>query len=367
MRNRADLPAGPTVLGPSGSDQVRSKENQRVNRTTGRVTIFDVAESAGVSYSTVSRVVNDHPNIAPETRQRVETAMKELGYVADLRARSLAGGATNVLGLLVSDVASSYISQVIRGVDHEVSSTGYDLMLCTTHQRRKRESEYVSRLINGMVDGLLVVIPTELSDYIEELESRNFPHVLLDHIGPTDKTSTVKVDNVDGVTQVLDHLRSSGHTRIGFITGRLHSGSAAVERLAAYESWCAIHSLPPDVFEGDWERPSGYAGAMHLLSRDEPPTAIVASNDEAAFGVIQYAKEHGIDIPGQLAVTGFDDVPEAALSSPGLTTVHQPLDQIGRIGIRLLIEELRDPSTPAQTIQMETELVVRESSGGSSR
>src|SRR5262245_37738140 len=147
----------------------------------GRPTIFDVARVSGVSYSTVSRVVNGHDHIRDETRQRVQAAMAELGYVAHVSARTLATGRSRMVGLLVQEVESPFFLGVIRGVDQQVASSGYDFLLCTTHDRREKEAEYVARLSHGMVDGLMIILPRGLPDYVEQLRADAFPFVLIDH------------------------------------------------------------------------------------------------------------------------------------------------------------------------------------------
>ena len=160
----------------------------------GKVTIFDVAREAGVSYSTVSRVVNGFEHVKPETRARVQAAMQKLGYVANLKARSLAGGRSQVIGVLVYDFESSYQIQVIKGIDTAVTDLDYDMMLFTTHSRKRKESDYVAKLSQGIVDGLLVILPVGLDAYIKDLNKMSFPFVVIDHRGADDApVSTVNV------------------------------------------------------------------------------------------------------------------------------------------------------------------------------
>ena len=198
-----------------------------------RPTIFDVADSAGVSYATVSRVVNGHPSVRESTRQRVQEAMLELGYVAHVTARALASGRTKTVGLLAQEIDNPFFSIVIKGIDHEVSAADYDLLLCTTHNRRQKEAEYVARLSHGMVDGLLIVLPTGLPEYVAQLRHERFPFVLVDHDSEAPGCTTVNAANRPGTRAGIAYLIGLGHRRIGFITGRQDVG-ATYQRLAGY-------------------------------------------------------------------------------------------------------------------------------------
>ena len=155
----------------------------RTSRSSGNVTIIDVAQAAGVSYATVSRVLNNDPHVAPDTRDRVIRSVTRLGYTVNQQARTLAGGRSHVVGLLVPDLGTGYIGEIIRGIDEELSAAQYDLMLYTTHRRKTKESVYVSSLTQGMSDGLLLVLPRDPAEYLTSLRQRHFPYVLIDHQG----------------------------------------------------------------------------------------------------------------------------------------------------------------------------------------
>lgn len=326
---------------------------------TGSATIFDVAREAGVSTATVSRVANGHTNIKPATRARVEEAMERLGYVANLRARGLAGGRTSVIGLLVDNLESSYIAQVVRGIDRSVSEHGYDVMLATMHARRS-EKQYIHHLFNGLVDGLIVLLTAGFEPYLEEVAIREIPVVLIDH-APTDSAPVVKSANGAGAVSAVEHLAELGHRRIGFITGFLDVASAQ-ERLAAYRDAVADRGLDADpelVYVGDFNVESGAEAARQLLGSERPPTAILASSDAEAFGVIRVAQELGYRIPDDLSVVGFDDIPEASYLSPGLTTVSQHMTAMGSTAADILMDALSDTPRAVATVELPTELIVR--------
>lgn len=200
------------------------------------ITIFDVAKEAGVSYSTVSRVLNNKEHVSPEKRERVLRAMAELGYVANVQARTLAGGRSHIVGLLVHGLDTSYIGEIMKGIDNELNNVNYDLMLYTTHRRKTKESAYVIKLTRNLVDGLLLVLPRNAEAYLETLRQRHFPHVLVDHQGlPDVDAPAVGATNWQGAYEATSYLIELGHHRIGFITGMMDTGCAQ-ERLAGYKA-----------------------------------------------------------------------------------------------------------------------------------
>ena len=327
------------------------------------VTIMDVAREAGVSYATVSRVVNNKNSIVREKRVRVLAAMQRLGYVPNLQARKLAGGRAQIVGLVLHDVWTSYAFEILRGIDAELAAAEYDLMLYTSRQRAATESAYVASLTQGLAEGLLLLLPRDLGAYIERLRQRHFPFVLIDHAGIAGEGPAVGATNYQGSFDATSYLLDLGHRRIGFITGNMQLG-AARDRLAGYQAALAERNqaLDPDlVVEGDFFQPRARVATHQLLSQRTPPTAIFASNDVSAFGVIEAATELGLRIPLDLSLVGFDDIPQAAFAQPPLTTVRQPLEEMGRVAARLLLASMRDPDGPPARVELPTELVVRAS------
>jgi len=329
----------------------------------GNATIIDVARRAGVSYATVSRVINNEAYVKAETRQRVLQALIDLDYVANRQARSLRGGRTHMIGLLVRDLGTGYIGEIIRGIDLELGERQYDLLLYTTHGRGQRESDYVATLTRGMVDGLLLVLPRTPEDYLAKLRQTHFPHVLIDHQGIDMAGPAVGATNWQGGYDGTAYLVALGHQRIGFITGDLTLG-CAVERRAGYQAALCHHGLPSEpslIVEGDFSQTAGYNGTKSLLALQKPPSAIFASNDAMAFGVMEAAREQGLRIPEDLSIVGFDDIPQAKSFHPALTTVHQPLEAMGRVATQMLFGYLADPSRAEERIELPTQLVIRNS------
>jgi LacI family transcriptional regulator len=328
------------------------------------ITIFDVAKEAGVSYSTVSRVLNNKEHVSPEKRERVLRAMAELGYVANVQARTLAGGRSHIVGLLVHGLDTSYIGEIMKGIDNELNNANYDLMLYTTHRRKTKESAYVIKLTRNLVDGLLLVLPRNAEAYLETLRQRHFPHVLVDHQGLSAADApAVGATNWQGAYEATSYLIGLGHQRIGFITGMMDAGCAQ-ERLAGYKAALEQHELAVDpklIREGDFLQPRGYICAKELLALAEPPTAIFASNDISAFGVMEAVRDHGMQIPRDISIIGFDDIPQAASVHPPLTTVRQPLEQMGNIAARMLLKYIAEPDQSIERVELPTRLIIRQS------
>ncbi len=335
----------------------------RPEQATSAVTIFDVAQAAGVSYATVSRVLNNKAHVKPEKREAVLRAMTRLGYVVNQQARSLAGGRAYVIGLLVPGLVNSYLGTIVRGIDDALDAAQYDLMLYTTHRRKTKEPAYVAAITRGVTDGLLLVLPRDPASYLESLQRQHFPYILIDHQGLGDYHHSVGATNFQGAYTATRHLIELNHQRIGFITGTPDLG-CAIDRQAGYQAALAEFGIPCDpalIQVGDFEQPQGFTGAQALLALPEPPTAIFASNDEMAFGVMEAARVHGLRLPDDLSVIGFDDIPQAAHVNPSLTTIHQPLEQMGRVAAETLLKLITDPQFVVERIELPTTLVVRQS------
>ncbi len=331
--------------------------------TKSRVTIHDVAAEAGVSFGTVSRVINDDVHVKDETRERVKDAIKRLNYVANRQARSLAGGKTNSIGVLVPDLGTGYIGEIIRGIDAELSLANLDLILYTTHRTPRKEADYVANLASGMVDGLLIVLPRQPADFINHMNQQRFPFVLIDHQGTGSDCPAVGAMNWSGGYSATEYLIKTGHQRIGFITGSMDLGCTH-DRLSGYRAALKTYHIDEDpelIYEGNFFQPDGYAGALTLLDLPNPPTAIFASNDVMAMGVMDAVRHRGLRVPDDISVIGFDDIPQASLVRPALTTINQPLEKMGRVATQLLLGMLDDPEKEAERIELPTQLVIRDS------
>jgi LacI family transcriptional regulator len=326
-------------------------------KKNSKVTLKDLARLAKVSTVTVSNVLNQRPNVSQETRVRVMDAVRRTGYTANLAARGLAGGRTNILGVLVPDLSTQYLGEIVRGVSAEVRSAGMEMLISTALNTKSERTQL--ELLHNITDGLILILPHADDDEIQSLEQEGVPIVMVDHRGSTIKLPAVDVDNYTGSRQATEYLLGLNHRRIGFIAG-LYAASSA--RLRGYKEALLNASIPFDktlVVQGNFFQPGGFTAMTKLLALPKPPTAIFAANDLTAFGAMEAIKEHGLRIPNDISVIGFDDIPMASQVYPPLTTVRQPLAEMGAAAVRMMIAKLRGVEPPSKRITLPTELVVR--------
>jgi LacI family transcriptional regulator len=322
-----------------------------------KTTLKDLARLAKVSTVTVSNVLNQRPNVSQETRVRVMEAVQRTGYTANLAARGLAGGRTNILGVVVPDLSTQYLGEIVRGVSAEVRSAGMEMLISTALNTKSERTQL--ELLHNITDGLILILPHTDDDEIQSLEQEGVPIVMVDHRGSTIKLPAVDVDNYTGSRQATEYLLGLNHSRIGFIAG-LYAASSA--RLRGYKEALLNAGVPFDktlVVQGNFLQPSGFAAMTKLLELSKPPTAIFAANDLTAFGAMEAIKEHGLRVPDDISVVGFDDIPMASQVYPPLTTVRQPLAEMGVAAVRMMIAKLRGVEPPSKRITLPTELVVR--------
>jgi LacI family transcriptional regulator len=333
-----------------------------MRRSPKPVTIHDVAEAAGVSVSTVSRVLNDKDDVAPETYDRVRQVVSELGYVSSLAARGMRSRQTNVIGLIMPDVASPYSMVVMQGVNRAIAQMDYDLIIYTNGDVRKnasayQESYYVSLLNGNVTDGVIVVAPAATNF------STVAPVVAIDPNNESPECPAIISTNRDGALQAMMYLTGLGHRRIGFITGRLELVSSS-RRLQGYKDGLAASGIPLDeelIQIGDYTTETAVGCTHALLSLDDPPTAIFAANDMSAMGVYQAAEELGMRIPKDLSVVGFDNLRESAFLNPALTTVDQFIAEMGYIATEMVVSLVKGETLDSSLHKIPTKLVVRES------
>ena len=326
-------------------------------------TIHDIAREAQVSAMTVSRALNNRPGVSENTRERVRAVAQDLGYVANVQAKRLAGGKTQVVGMVVPDIGTEYVGEIVRGVGDALERSGYDLLLYTTHRDPDRERERLFGVAKGMADGMLSLLPKTIDHHIKLLEKLKLPVVIVDHLGADTKLPMIGTDNFRGACQAVQHLTELGHKRIGFITGDLETG-AATERLRGYREGLKSAGLPFDevlVRESDFYQPRSFEAATELLLLPNPPTALFASNDVSAYGAVAAVQELNMRVPDDVSVIGFDDIPSARQVHPSLTTIRQPLYDMGAAATRLLLSLLEGGKAGVPRISLPTTLVERES------
>jgi LacI family transcriptional regulator len=329
-----------------------------------RVTIREIADLAGVSIATVSRVVNGRDDVAPETRELVTRVIQEHGYTSNRQARGLSAGRTGLVGLLVPLVYPVYFSAILSGAAEALYEQDLRLLLSPTHHEHDREVSLLDRLVDGMADGALIVLPEESSEELEQLLDQGYRFVVVDPRMPlAERIPCVSATHASGAHQAMRHLLGLGHRRIAMITGR-RGWVATEDRRRGYLAALAAAGILADPElerESDWEIPGGAAAAGDLLDLPEPPSAIFAFNDNIAIGTIRAAHERGLRVPEDLSVVGFDDTEPATIVSPALTTVRQPLAEMGRMAVTLLMRLLERQRFETMRVELATRLVVRES------
>jgi LacI family transcriptional regulator len=331
-----------------------------MKRSKLTVTIQDVANAANVSVSTVSRVLNDKVDVAPETYERVQRVIGDLGYASSLAAKSMRSRKTNVIGLVVPDLEQAFCLNVVKGVNRAIEQLGYDLLVysggnSTNRSWATREQQYVSLLNGSITDGIIVVTPTA------ETFATHYPLVAVDpHLDSTDFPAVIATNHV-GALSAMEYLLDLGHRRIGFIGGRPDLQSA-IRRLQGYKDSLRQANIPfdPDLVQiGDFTRETGYRCAQNLLALPVRPTAIFAANDRSAIGAIEAITEIGLKVPEDISVVGFDNIEEASFVNSGLTTVDQFISDMGRVAVEMLVKLIQNQPLENQLFRMPTKLIVR--------
>jgi LacI family transcriptional regulator len=344
-------------------------------------TINDIARLAGVSKATVSRVINQKPDVDPATRARILRIMDEQGFTPSITAAGLAGGRTRLIGMLLPSLTWPLMPEIMRGVAEIVEQSPYELVVYSVSHEQDRSAVIDRILAAKLSEGLLAVYPGQATAHLSALHESGYPVVMLDDQGaPTGSTPWVGADNRSGAYIAVKHLIAIGHHRIGHIKGRA-GYQCSDDRYQGYCDALAEAGIPLDpelVVQGDFLVTGGAACAEQLLALRERPTAIFAASDDTAFGALSAAAEAGLRIPDDVALVGFDDTMPASFTRPALTTVRQPFFEMGKRAATLLLDAvnaLRQPIPPswhtAQRISaphrefLPTRLVVRDSCGAS--
>jgi LacI family transcriptional regulator len=322
-----------------------------------KVTIGDVAAEAGVSVATVSKVINGRWGVAEDTSTRVRAVIEELGYQASLVAQSLRSHKTNVIGVLVADI-EPFSAELLKGVARAIRGSGYELVVFSGCGRADDqvgwERRYLQRMSGTLCDGALLVTPSSVD------VTYGAPVVAVDHNVASSALPTVDSDNLKGAVSATEHLLELGHRRIGFLAGRRDLESARL-RERGYRTALRRAGIRIDaslIRVGGYQTDTAEEAARQLLERDDRPTAIFAANDVSALATISVAGALGVTVPDDLSVIGFDNVPEAALSEPPLTTIEQPIRQMGFDAAQILIRLIAKQQVPEHTL-LPTRLVVR--------
>jgi LacI family transcriptional regulator len=328
-------------------------------------TVLDVAKRAGVAPITVSRVINNSGYVSQSTKERVEAAVKELGYVQNTIARGLRSKRTNTLALVVTDITNPYFTSMARGVEDVAGACNYTVIYCNTDESEAKEDKYANMLAQRQVDGVLLVPSCGNAKTIKFLESNDINVVLLDrHISGVE-TDIVCSDSENGANRLVKLLIGLGHKRIAIITGH-KDVSTSVDRVTGYQQALMEAGLSENelVYYGAFNEQSGYELTNQALMQLPKPTAIFGANNFIAIGIIKALHDLKLDVPGDISVVGFDDLPESMFMKPFLTVARQRAYEMGRSATELLLKRISgELSGEYREIVLPIEIIVRESSG----
>ncbi len=330
-----------------------------------RVTIKEVARKAGVSTATVSRVFNNVGPVDEETRKRVQEVARALRYTPNAVGRSLSTKRTDAIGLLLPDIFGEFFSEVIRGADQTAQQNRYHLLVSSSHNHRD-EIEAALKVMSGRVDGLIIMSPQIDAQTLKTNLPKSLPVVLLNCFVDGVSFDSLNIDNFGGASRMVRHLIGHGHRHVAIIKG-VEKNLDAEERLRGYR-----HALGEAGLEhaaaleipGNFSEASGYGAVKKILALNPRPTAIFASNDSMAIGALSALREIGVDLPREIALVGFDDIPIARFLSPTLTSVRVSISDLGAIAIQKLVHAIREKNNHAkQHLVIPTSLALRESCG----
>ena len=343
---------------------------QRVNRKgrSAPVTVKEVARQAGVSTATVSRVLSGAVQVTEDLRERVLSAAAALNYHPNRAARNLRVGFNRSVGILIPDIENPFYTSLVRGVEQVLQAGGYSLLLANYNESSEQEKTYLSQMQAEGVAGLLFSASREPGAAYADLARAGIPAVAVSRKLANPSIDQVTVDNEGGAYSAVKHLLELGHLRIGLINGP-QALSTSQERYDGYHAALRESAIKPVkqlVQHCDFRQTGGYLGMQKLLSLNTAPTAVFVASNLMTLGALQAIHEAGLDIPGQIALVGFDEMPWAVSLRPPLTTVAQPINEVGQTAARLLLERIQNFQLPRREVLLKTELIVRSSCGSHS-
>jgi len=331
-----------------------------------KVTINDVARHAGVSKKTISRVLNDEPNVSPDTKDKILESFDELGYIPNPQARGLAGSHSFLIGLVYPSQSNSYVSNVQKGALERCRAEGFHLVIYPEdHENENLLSQMETAMFSARLDGIILTPPfSDMAPLIKLLKRLTIPVVLMGAASSMRDVPSVVSNDQEASYEMCRYLISIGHSDIAFIKGHPDHASSN-QRLRGYQhalTEAGIELQDQYIQQGNFTFESGEDCARRLLSLDKPPTAIFASNDYMAAGIVKVSNQKGISIPNQLTVTGFDNAPASRYIWPSLTTIKQPITEMAVEATRILIRSIRRKPIESLSVTIKDELIVRESS-----
>lgn len=325
--------------------------------------LVDVASRAGVSTATVSRVLSEHPHVRAEVRERVQSAIEELGYQPNRVARSLRGQTAAIIGVVISDIQNPFFTHLVRAVEDGAYAHKQAIFLCNTDEDLDKEQLYLRLMVAEKVAGVVVCPASERGEALQPLLQAGIPVVTVDRRVFDVDVDSVLVDNVHATAAIIRHAIQDGHRRIAAILPSLTTTTGR-QRYEGYLAAMRSARLPIEeqlVRSGQPREVTGYRLTEEILDLDPPPTAIFTGNNMLTVGAIRCLQERGLCIPDDMALVGFDDLDWMSLIHPQLTVVAQPTYELGRTALRMLHQRIADHSLPVRHIVLQPQLLVRQS------
>ncbi|TDX51573.1 LacI family DNA-binding transcriptional regulator [Orenia marismortui] len=332
-----------------------------------KVTIKDIAKEAGVSTTTVSRVLNDKPDVSEATKKKIQKVIDKLGYNPNGIARGLVLQKTHTIGLIIPDISNPFFPEVAKGVEDRARELNYSVIFCNTDNDKEREKEAIALMKSKHVDGIILSLSISNKEELYKLEEKNFDVVQIDRKIPDSNYRAVVIDNTLGAYNATSHLVELGHTKIAHVTGDLEIQTSQ-DRLEGFKK--AIDNFDLDykeewIIEGDFSKESGYQAMKKLLRLEDRPKAVFIANDLMAIGAYEAIFEMGLEIAEDISVVGYDDIEIASIIKPGLTTMTQPKYKLGQTAADILIAKIDSKEdVDDEDIILNPKLIIRDSTRG---
>ncbi|WP_100399904.1 catabolite control protein A [Bacillus sp. FJAT-44742] len=327
-------------------------------------TIYDVAHEAGVSMATVSRVVNGNPNVKPATRKKVLDAIERLGYRPNAVARGLASKKTTTVGVIIPDISSIFFAELARGIEDIATMYKYNIILCNSDQNKDKEIHLINTLLEKQVDGILFMGGEITDEHAEQFKLSPVPVVLAATLDEKGEIPSVNIDYQQAAFDAVTALIEKGHQRVGMVSGSLEDPVNGYQKFSGYRKAHENAEIEFDetlVAVGDYSYHAGMDAAKSLNKQENPPTAVFAATDEMALGVIHGFQDEGIKVPEDVEVVGFDNTRLATMVRPTLTTVVQPMYDIGAVSMRLLTKFMNKEEVDDQIVVLPHRIEYRQS------
>lgn len=328
------------------------------------VTIYDVAREASVSMATVSRVVNNNPNVKPQTRKKVFEAIERLGYRPNAVARGLASKKTTTVGVVIPDISNSIFADVARGIEDIANMYHYNIILCNADKRKDKEIRVINTLLEKQVDGLLFMGGAVTEEHLQAFRTSSVPIVLCATRSEIDTIPSVDIDHEAAAFDAVNLLIKQGHRHIGMISGTLQDPANGYARYQGYKKALEQAGIPVRdeyVRVGNYRYESGLEAAKYFLELANRPTAIFTATDEMGIGAIHTIQDYGLRVPGDISVVSVDNIRMASMVRPQLTTVAQPMYDIGAVSMRLLTKLMNKETVDQAQVILPHEIIHRKS------